>query len=137
MKSLQQCIDQMNLLANELIEVATTLRNMSQQVISEEDLEPLQQREEKLLTQLEELDHLLKKNYKNQLSPQIQEQMHQKLQAFQELNQEYIQNLNASHGLIQFELERIENQEAGDFSHLSRLNKRPISPDKSSPNNKI
>jgi hypothetical protein len=128
MKSLQYYIDHMNQLLSELIQIATQLRDMSFQVISEEDLAPLQKRQEELLTQLEDIDQQLQKNYRHQLSTAMEEQIHNQLQTFQQLNQEFIQNLSTSHGLIQFELHRFENQEGEDFSRFSRLKKISPSP---------
>lgn len=129
MPSLQHYVDQMNQLLNELIQTATQLRDMSLQVISEEDLAPLQKKQEDLLAQLESADQQLQHNYRHQLTGAIQDKIHKQLQTFQELNQEFIQNLNTSHGLIQFELHRLEDQEGQDFSSFSRLNKMPSSPD--------
>lgn len=130
MTSLQSYIDQMNQLFTELIQVATQLRDMSLQVISEEDLAPLQKHQEELVSQLEKIDQNIESHYKHQLSLAMREQFHQQLQVFQQLNQEFIQNLNASHGLIQFELHRLEDEDQ-DFSHQARLNKISPSPDRS------
>ena len=124
MKSLQQCLDQMSQLMNELIQIATKLRDASQQVISEEELAPLQKRQDDLLLQLEEADKELQAHYGFQIDAATKEAYHNQLQIFQRLNQEFMQNLNASHGLIQFELHRLEDQEEEDFS-----NKMPSSPD--------
>lgn len=131
MKSLQQNVDQMNLLLNELIQVAAQLRNMSLQVVSEEELAPLQKRQEDLLSQIENIDQNIQRTYRNQLSSNMQKQFHTQLQTFQLLNQEYIQNMSASHGLIQFELHRMEDQSEQDFTQISRLNQSPLSPDSS------
>jgi hypothetical protein len=131
MKSLQDYVIQMNQLLGELIHVATQLRDMSLQVISEEDLAPLQKRQEDLLLQVENVDQQMQENYRHQLSVDGQEQIHNQLQTFQQLNQEFIENLSASHGLIQFELHRFEDQEGQDFSRLSRLKKIAPSPDSS------
>ncbi len=131
MTSFQSYVDQMNQLLNELIQVATQLRDMSLQVISEEDLAPLQKHQEDLLVRLENSDQQIQRNYPHQLDGTTQENFHHQLQIFQGLNQEFIQNLSASHGLIQFELRRLEEQGEQDFSQLSRLNKIPPSPDSS------
>ena len=131
MKSLQYCVDRMNQLLTELIQVATQLRDMSFQVISEEDLEPLQKRQVDLLSQLESVDQQIQGNYRDQMAAAAQTYYHNQLQIFQQLNQEFIHNLNESHGLIQFELRRLEGEvEEEDFSsHLSRLKKAPSAPD--------
>ena len=111
MKSLQQCLDQMSQLMDELIQVATKLRDATQQVISEEELAPLQKRQDDLLSQLEEVDKELQVHYGFQIDAPTKETYHNQLQIFQRLNQEFMQNLNASHGLIQFELHRLEEKE--------------------------
>ncbi len=131
MKSLEHYVDQMNLLLSELIQVATQLRDMSLQVISEEDLAPLQKRQEDLLVQLENVDQQIQTYYSNQMKSTEQERVHRKLQTFQQLNQEFIQNLNASHGLIQFELRRLEDEQDDFASRLTRLKKTSPSPDSS------
>jgi len=128
MKSLQHYMDHMDLLLAELVKVATQLRDMSLKVISEEELAPLQKHQESLLAQLESVDQKIRANYPHQVNAALQEKVHQQLQAFQQLNQEFIQNLNTSHGLIQFEMRRLTEDEEEDFSRL-RLNKIPSSPD--------
>lgn len=130
MKSLQHYVDQMIQLLNELIQVATQLRDMSLQVISEEELSPLQKHQADLLIQLESVDQQIQGNFRHQLSPAIQEKIHQQLQTFQQINQEFVQNLSSSHGIIQFDLQRLE-EEGQDFSGFARLNKIPPSPDSS------
>lgn len=127
MKSLQYYIDQMNQLLSELVQVATQLRDMSLQVISQEDLAPLQKHQEELLNQLENADQQLQKYYRQQVEAVTRENFHQQLKVFQTLNQEFIQNLNTSHGLIQFELRRLE--EEVDLSRFSHSNKILPSPD--------
>lgn len=132
MKSLRYYVEQMNQLLSELIQVTTQLRDMSLQVISEEDLAPLQKRQEDLLTQLENIDQQIQIHYRHQSEIATREHFHNQLQIFQQLNHEFIQNLNASHGLIQFELRRLQEEENEDFSsRLSRLKKASSSPDSS------
>lgn len=127
MKSLQHYVNQMDHLLHELIQNATKLRDASLQVISEEELNPLQKRQEDLLSQLEAVDQQMKEHYHHQIDNAMQERFHLQLQTFQQLNQEFVQNLNASHGIIQFELRRLEDEDE-DYSHL---NKMPSTPDRS------
>jgi hypothetical protein len=132
MKSLQFFIDQTHKLLNELIQVATQLRDMSKQVISEENLSLLQKKQDDLLGQIERIDQQMQRDYPQQVSSKMEEQLHEKLQTFQQINQEFIQNLGASHGLIQFELCRLgKEQEGEDFAQLKRLNKIFPSPNSS------
>lgn len=130
MKSLQQYVNQMDHLLHELIQTATKLRDASLQVISEEELNPLQRRQEDLLSQLETVDQQMKEHYRHQIDHAVQERFHAQLQVFQQLNQEFVQNLNASHGIIQFELRRLEDEDE-DYSNLSHLNKMPSAPKRS------
>jgi HD superfamily phosphohydrolase len=131
MKSLQHYVDHMNQLLKELIQVATQLRDMSFQVISEEDLEPLQKQQEDLLSQLEMTDQQIQGNYRDQIETKTQAYFHNQLEIFQQLNQEFVQNVNSSQGLIQFELRRLEGEVAEEdlASHLSRLKKTSSTPD--------
>lgn len=110
MKALEQHIQQMNQLLQELIQVATTLRDVSLQVISEEELAPLQKRQEEILSELEKIDHQLQQQHARQIPAAVQENFHNQLEKFQQLNQEYVQNVNNSHGLIQFELRRLSEE---------------------------
>lgn len=129
MKSLQNYISQMNQLLMELVQVATQLRDMSLQVISEEDLEPLQKRQEHLLKQLELVDQEIRENYRHQLDAAAREQIHQQLQCFQELNREFVQNLNAGQGVIQFDLRRFPEENEDFSARLNRLKKASSAPD--------
>jgi hypothetical protein len=76
MKSLQQCLDQMSQLMDELIQIATKLRDASQQVISEEELAPLQKRQDDLLSQLEDVDKELQVHYGFQIDASTIETYH-------------------------------------------------------------
>ncbi len=125
MQSLQDYVDEMSQLLNDLVQVATKLRDLSLEVISEEELNPLQKRQEALLVRLEAIDEQIRENYRYQVDSATKENIHNRLQTFQQLNQEFVQNLNTSHGLIQFELRRFEEEE--DFPRLSRSNKKPSS----------
>jgi len=129
MQSLQFYSDQMHELLTRLLDVAIQLRDMSKQVISEEDLAKLQQQQKGLLAELQEVDHQIQENYKHQLDPTRQKEIDSQLHTFQQLNQEFIQNLRANHGLIQFELRSLEDQE--DFSYFSHLYKMSPSPNSS------
>lgn len=129
MKSLEHYVDQMNQLLNELVLVATKLRDISLQVISEEELTPLQKRQDELLIELEKIDQKLHDSYRDQVDSATQQKFHDQLQTFQTLNQEFVQNLNSSHGLIQFELHRLKGDE--DFPQYNRLKKMSSPPDSS------
>lgn len=121
MKSLEYYVDQMNQLLTNLNEVAAQLRDVSLQVISEEELIPLQKRQDELLAALEEVDQQLYENYSRQLDAATQQKFHDQLHRFQELNQEFVRNLDTSHGLIQFELQRLHEEE--EFPRYHRIKK--------------
>jgi hypothetical protein len=110
MNSVEQNVNDMVALLDQLIQTATQLRNLSQQVISEEELLPLQKHQEDLLHQLEKIDQSLQKYYATEVAPAMHEKLHNKLIEFQALNQEYVNNLGSSHGLIQFELHRLKDE---------------------------
>lgn len=123
MKSLQELADQMAALLEELVKTAQKLSDVSRQIISEEELAPLQQHQQDVLSQIEVIDTSIKAHYSNQLDKDFKKQVHEKLHAFQLLNQEFISNLNASHGLIQFELHPLQEKEEDVSNYLisSRL----------------
>lgn len=123
MKSLKHYMDRMDHLMDELVQVATQLRDMSLKVISEEELAPLQKHQEGLLAELEEVDQKIRANYPHLVDAALQEKVQTQLHLFQRLNQEYIKNLSASRGLIQFEMKRLKDDEKGEL----RLSKFPLS----------
>lgn len=132
MKSLQYYVEQMTQLLADLVQNAEKLRDVSRQVISEEELSPLQKHQQELLGQLEQTDSNMQRYYPNQLDSATHQLFHAQLHAFHILNQEFIQNLNASHGLIQFELRHLrKGEEVEDMQNLppmTHLNKVLPSP---------
>ncbi|CUI17498.1 hypothetical protein PNK_1893 [Candidatus Protochlamydia naegleriophila] len=132
MKSLQYYIEQMTQLLADLVQNAQKLRDVSLQVISEEELSPLQKHQQELLGKLEQADSSMQRYYPNQLDSTTHQLFHNQLHAFHLLNQEFIQNLNASHGLIQFELRHLRGNEGEneiqDLPPMIHLNKVLPSP---------
>lgn len=110
MKPLINYVDQMKHLAYDLVEVATKLRDLSLNVVSEEDLLSLQSRQGEILKELETTDQEIRLHYREQLDESVKTEIDQQLAKFQELNREFIKNLNSSHGLIQFELHRRDDE---------------------------
>lgn len=132
MKSLNQLIKQANNLLDELIQTAKKLKVASQQSVSEEELDSLQKKQEDLLIQFEGIDQDLQQYNFFEISEAVHQQFHIKLQEFQTLNQEFIETLQASHGLIQFELRQLkEENPEGFFSPLRRLQKISFTPRRS------
>jgi CHAD domain-containing protein len=125
MRTFQQYVDQMNRLLDELTQTATKLRDASLQVISEEELAPLQRQQEEILTKLETTDQEFQRHYGSEVKESVHQQFHQQLEKFQTLNEEFIANLNASHGLIQFELRRLKEGEESD-KNLLDLTRTPF-----------
>ncbi|MBA3722438.1 MAG: hypothetical protein H0W88_08545 [Parachlamydiaceae bacterium] len=109
MEALHESINRMNSLLDELVKISRQLRDVSKQVISEEELLPLQKHQEDLLKQIEKIDEVLNQ-YEREIEPSIHNQFHKKLAEFQALNQEFISNLTSSHGVIQFDLKRIQDE---------------------------
>jgi hypothetical protein len=128
MKNMQQSISHMNQLLDDLVETSTIMRDVSMQVISEEELAPLQKKQQLLLRELENFDEALQKNYPGQINESTHTHFHERLADFQRLNKEFIQNLNQSHGLIQFDLEYLSNETNGEIPSLSFLHKVTTTP---------
>jgi hypothetical protein len=116
-------LNRMRQLLDRLIDLAKELRDISTHAIAEEELSPLQQQQEDILKQLAKLDAVLNTKYASKLTPEIHAELHAKLQEFQDLNKEYIHNLNTTHGLIQFELKRFQFEEKEDLPPPSFFSK--------------
>lgn len=104
MNSIQQFVDKMNHLLDDLVRTAKKLKTISERVVLEEELKPLQDHQDDLLGQLTALDRDLKTYYESKITPEVHAQFHKKLEEFQNLNQDFINNINGAHGLIQFDL---------------------------------
>lgn len=111
MKSLEKHLEEMHKRLDEVIQVAEHLRDVSKQVISKEELAPLQKRQDALLKQIEELDQKLQKDYAKELTEPMHQALKRKFKVFQELNEVFIENIRSSHELIQFELRRLKEEE--------------------------
>lgn len=118
MESFSEAFDTLKQLLNELVEAAKKLRDASQQVISEEELSPLQTRQEQLLGQVAQIDQLIKAHYPSKMSESQHQEIHQFLQEFQVLNKEFIENMHQSHGLIQFEFMQLDPSEIEENEDL-------------------
>lgn len=123
MKSLSTHLNQMHKLLDQLIETAKALKELSKQVVSEEELNSLQQQQKELLSQLEASDQIIEADYRNQMEENDHRNVSNKLHTFQSLNHDFIQNLQESHGLIQFELSHLQQQEEEVEQFSEQLNK--------------
>lgn len=89
-----------------VIKTAERLKEISRQVVAEEELAPLQTAQEQLVKELRHMDAAFQKIYKQAgektISP-ARERIEKKLEYFQTLNAGFIDNLSSSHGLIKFD----------------------------------
>lgn len=101
----EQVLSEMETLLDSLVETAKNLLKLSQQVIAEDDLFRLQQEQENLLEKLvhkdEEFHEFPKMVQEGLMSERLK--INEKIDQFQQLNAEFIQNINESHGLIKFD----------------------------------
>lgn len=98
----------MNDVLDKLIDNAEKLNELSVQKIAEEELIALQEVQERLFNELLEADETLNNEYpetKQLPFTKVHQEVNKKLDTFQELNQTFIENLKATHGIIQFENE--------------------------------
>ncbi len=124
MEPFQHDIDRMNALLDQLLHTARQLRDASMHMVSEEELLSLQKEQEQILAQLMSVDHDLQRYYASEIQELAHHQFQHKLKEFQALNQEFMENLNSSYGLIQFELHRLQEGDEEIQKILSYLHKR-------------
>lgn len=118
------------MLLDQLIETAKALRDLSMQVVSEEELTLLQKKQKVLLVELESADQTIDVHFWNEMEEKDHRILHAKVHTFQTLNQEFIHNLKESHGLIQFELSHLPGQEEEIEQFSQQLNKITSSPNR-------
>lgn len=111
MRSLQELLDKIHHHLDELIQISEKLRDVSKQVISREELDPLQKQQTALLNKLEKLDNELHEQYPSEMTEAIHESFHRKFVVFQELNKAFIENIRLSHGLIQFDFRQTKEED--------------------------
>lgn len=126
----QAYIEKKNSLLTELIQNAERLREMSSQVISEQDFVQMQKRQDELLHELEKLENSEDKNGLS-IPSFTHDNFHSQFLKFQKLNQEFIQNMSSHHGLIQFESLRFGEKDHNNNSHRNLSKKNLSSPDSS------
>lgn len=108
----EQVLNEMEKLLDKLVESAKSLLLLSRQVIEEDELLRLQQDQEELLEKILQKDEEF-----HALPTKIQEEMgsqrlkiNEKIDQFQQLNGEFIQNINTSQGLIQFDQKALKKR---------------------------
>lgn len=96
---------EMEITVDRLINVAEELKDASFHVSSSETIAPLQKEQERLLEELSVIEKQFNKKFPNSVpnSMEIRGRINQKLEVFQSLNQEFINNLNKSKEVIQFQ----------------------------------
>jgi flagellar biosynthesis/type III secretory pathway chaperone len=99
----EKILIEMEKVVDQVIQTAEQLKDISRRVISEEELAPLLKSQDKLVSQLKEMDEAFQKVYKGGKVSPIRERIEKKLERFQELNSKFIENLSSSQGIIQFE----------------------------------
>lgn len=104
MQQAEQILGEIEDLLDKLIDSANKLLAASQQVIEEDELADLQKDQEVLLERLIEKDAEFHK-----FSNQIQEKLlprrlkiDEKIDHFQKLNSDFVENISSAHGVIQF-----------------------------------
>lgn len=110
MQKVEEILAQMDSLLDLLIDNAKSLLGISQRVIAEEELIPLQKRQKELLDQLvakDETFHRAIGSSNNYQSP-LRNRINAKLDQFERLNASFIENITSTHGLIQFEKNKIK-----------------------------
>lgn len=111
MAELNELLHEMDSLLDMLIDNAKKLLDISKQVISEEELEPLQKKQHALLKKLIEKDEAYHQldNVSKQ-DPFMRENIDAKLDEFQQLNASFIDNITTTHGMIQFEKGKVKTK---------------------------
>lgn len=102
MDSSEKILVQMEKVLDQLIQIAETMQDLSSQVVSEAELVPLQRSQEKLVSQLAQLDEAYQKS-KPPHSTALRAKIQKKLSRFQALNATFINNLKGSQKLIEVE----------------------------------
>lgn len=107
----EEILSRMEKILNQLIVTAEKLKDLSQHVTSEDELRPLQEKQEDLIAKLLETDEEFNKALKGKTKyyqSSSRTRIGEKLDYFQKLNTNFLENLGSSRGLIQFEIHRIK-----------------------------
>lgn len=104
MQQAEQVLGEIESLLDQLIDSAQKLLTVSQQVMEEEELTNLQKDQEALLEKLIEKDaefHKFSNITQEKLLPR-RLKIDEKIDHFQKLNSEFVDNISSAHGVIQF-----------------------------------
>lgn len=106
METAEDILSQIEGILDALLENAEQLKAISLQVISEGELSALQTKQEDLVHQLnDKQEKFLEASTHGHLDPDlpITKRIVAKLQTFQQLNSQFIENLNSNKGIIHFD----------------------------------
>lgn len=113
MPQAKKILTEMDSILDGLIENARKILKASQQVIAEEDLTRLQKEQKTLVDKLTDKDSQFNKcddKGTKQGIGTLRKQIDDKIDLFQKLNAEFVDNIAAAHGLIQFEKGHIKKR---------------------------
>lgn len=113
MQQAEKILSEMEGLLDSLIESAKKLLSLSRQVIEEDELSRLQQEQEALLARLIEKDGEFHKQSNGSLEALMPQRLKidEKIDYFQKLNADFVENISTAHGLIQFDKGRIKKRQ--------------------------
>lgn len=100
-ESLEELLVEIEGLLDQLIGTAELLSEVSAQAFAEEELLPLQEKQEAIIQSLREMDARLHAHFPEERE-RITSRLKEKLTSFQRLNRLFIRHLGESHGLIHF-----------------------------------
>lgn len=107
MKNAEEILFEMDTLLDQLIQNAQRLKEISAQTVSEHELEVLQNKQEELITKLLKLDSEFNKVSNSSIaSSPTSKKIEQKLKDFQLINQNFIENISTTPGLIRFDFHK-------------------------------
>ena len=111
----EKLLNEMDKILNQLIENGNKLLAASKQVIEEDELMRLQKEQETMLDKLIAHDTSyqkcsLEQNSKGNKLSLLRAKIDEKIEAFQKLNAEFVENISAVHGLIQFDKGHIKKR---------------------------
>lgn len=106
MRKIEEVLSEMDKVLTALITNAEKLLDLSKRVIAEEELGPLQERQQVLLDELVNTDeafHQACNGQEQDYHSSLRDRVTAKLEQFEGLNATFIENITSSQGLIHFE----------------------------------
>lgn len=109
MQAVEKILKEMDSTLDLLIENAEKLQEISRRVIAQEELTPLQKKQEELISKLMEMDAKFYNEYPKEAKSyhsDKRDSVADKLEKFQVLNAKFVNNITSRQGLIQFEMSK-------------------------------